>query len=534
MGAAEVCPISLTTVLRRTREAGSRSKAHMTSIRMHVRKGELSAALQECSALLEQAPEHIQGRYLRGVCLDRLGRSQEALEEFSLVLRLDPFHANATLSRAATLIKLGQSTAALEGFVQGLELDEKRNIGKTHRKSLSTSTHCSKSSSSAVSPWVHGGCSLVSNEIQGKTFTQVVTMRNSLDSIKAPSAQECYIRGCVAERQGDYREAVTCFSAALDLNSTDFRALFHRASAYENINSHQKSLEDYSKVTVLNPGNAHVYHRRAMLLHRIGRVQEALSDLLVAISLEPQAEFYYSRGLVYANMHLDDLAAKDFGRTLELNLLHKKAHTNRGICYVKMGKLKEAISDFESAISLHGDIEACNLWSEHAESDQQKEKLRAKIGSVWTWDYINGVMCENKREFGKAVDWYTSAISDQEMEGELWHARSRCYLALSELDLALSDCKEAEDRGVNVYYTRGLIYLGLELYSSAQDDLRQATGTVPVLLALGYAYIKSNMHSEAVKTYTQALRSSSTCVTALHNRGLCHQHLLQHAEVIFP
>lgn len=516
----------------RCSEAHHSTKALITRIRTSVRMGRFEAALEDCSTLLQKSPEHIQGRFLRGVCLDYLGRSQEAVEEFSLVLKLDPSHANATLSRAATLIKLGQANAALEGFAQGLELDEKRNWLNSHRKSFSTSTHCSKSSSSSSS--LSESPSALSDIAAVKNFLQVVSTPNPVESMKALSEQEWYLMGCAAQRSGEYDQAVQCFSAVLDLNTRDSRALLHRGLAYESLNRLENALEDYSETIALDSNSALAYHSRALLLARLNRPQDALTDFAVAISLEDQAVFHHSRGQLYHSIGLKDLAVQDYCRTLELDYLYAKVRIHRGICYEEMKKSREAMADYESEIVLSGDLEACGRWLSLAKSDLQREKLRIKIQHSAIWRYMEGLDFERKGELHEALRCFSAAISAQEDQGELWLARGRVRLALSELDQALSDCREAQDRGANVHYIRGLVYIGLQLYANAIEDLRQAAISIPAVTALGYAYAKGNMQIDAIKTYTRALSEDPSNAVLFHNRGTCYQRLFKHAEVTTP
>ena len=526
---AELSPSKCSVRCSETHES---VKALVTRIRSYIRMGSFEAALEDCNALLVKTPEHIQGRFLKGVCLDYMSRTEEAVEEFSLVLKLDPSHANATLSRASALIKLGQATTALEEFAQGLELDAMRNWQQVHRKSFSTSTYCSRSSSSYSS--LSEPSPGLSPIAAVKAFSPA-SPKPAAETMKAFSPQEWYLKGCVAQRNGEFDEAVHCFSADLDMNSSNFMALLHRALAYERMEKPENALEDYSKAIALNPKSASAYHSRAMLLSSLNRLQEALSDLSMAISIENQAEFHHSRGQIYQQMGLKDLALQDYCHTLELDHSHAKVHTHRGICYEEMGRIREAVVDYESAITRNGDLEACKRWLFLAKSDYQRARLRRKIvQSPWIWSYIEGLEFEEKGEPAKAIDCFSSAKAAREAEGEIWLALARCRLAQGELDQALADCKDAESRGTGVHYIRGLVYTRLGLFANAVEDLRQARATVSVLTALGYAYTKGNNYVEAIKSYTQALCEDPKCIVALHNRGSCYQHLLQHAEVTSP
>jgi len=498
-------------------------KALITRAVAYMKKGMYEEAFRDCSALLSKMPEHIQGHFLRGVVLDQLGRSQEALEEFSQVLALDPSHANAALSRAACFIKLGQPAEALDDYTQGLELDSKRSLTR-HRKTFST--NATRAGSEAQSPDLQ-------DLLRVKSFSTAVSPVPTAVSREPWSAQDLYLKGYAAKRNGDFAGAVQYFSAALDLQPGHFKCLFNRAFALERLGRSEDALEDYSKALAVEPRNSFTYYNRGILLDRLNRASEAVRDFSAALAIEDRPEFRHNRGLLHFKLHQLEAAAADFTRTLELDRRHPRTNTQRGKCFQLLGRSEEALKDFETAVLLHEDVEAARLWlNGQQETELAMQRIRGRKASEAILSYLAGVWAEKRGDGITAESYYSTAIECREQEAEFWHARAQCRLAQGREQEALSDCSASEERGGDVRYTRALAYTRLQLYEQAAEDLRGLAPTLAVLQALGYALAKAGNHHEAIKVYTQALEAEPLNPHSLHNRGSSFQHLRKHAEVL--
>ena len=520
---------------RKLKRQAFHPKALITRAAAYCKKGLYEEALGDCTALLKKMPEHIQAHFLRGVSLDKLSRCEEAVEEFTQVLKLDPSHANAALSRAAALIKLGQPTAALDDYVQGLELDSKRSLSKSaHRKALSTSTYCSLTGSNTASPRMTDLPSSSSDLGRVKSFSQAVTPYPSMLGKDVWSAQELYMKGYAAKRARDYTAAVQFFSAALDLDEGNFKCLFNRAFVLERLGRFEDALGDYTKALELDPRSSVTYYNRAILLDKLGRTGEALRDFTAGIAVEDKAEFRHNRAQVYVKMGEMEKALADFTRTIELDRAHLRTHTHRGQCFESLNRRDDAVRDYETAITLHDDVEACRFWLSlmGASASAGLERLRkAKKISEAAVRYVKGFGCEQRGQVAEAMEHYTAAIGEKELEAEYWLARARCRLAMGHLQEALGDCKNAEDRGADVHYTRALVLTRLGMYEQAAEDLHHLTPTASVLLALGYVLSKSSNHSDAIRAYSLVLELDPNNAQALHNRGTSFQHTRKYAEV---
>ena len=120
------------------------------------------------------------------------------------------------------------------------------------------------------------------------------------------------------KRAGDYDKAIWCYSKAIELDSSDVLPYTGRAGAYSDI----------------------------------GQFGNALSDLVIALEIEPQySTALHNRGLVYLHQREPNLAIADLTQAIEVRPDYALAYLQRGKAYHYLGELERAIADYNTAIS---------------------------------------------------------------------------------------------------------------------------------------------------------------------------------------
>jgi len=121
---------------------------------------------------------------------------------------------------------------------------------------------------------------------------------------RAPLPQETaevyFNRGVDSSRKGDFREAVSDFNKAIDVNPEFVVAYLNRGFSYSRMGDFDKAIADYTKAIELNPRYAVAYHNRGFVYRRMGEYDRAILDLTKAIEIDPKyASAYYYRGHIY-------------------------------------------------------------------------------------------------------------------------------------------------------------------------------------------------------------------------------------------
>ena len=95
-------------------------------------------------------------------------------------------------------------------------------------------------------------------------------------------------RGLIQGRAfNDYDAALADFNTALELDSTNYKALSNRAYVLTLMGRYEEAFEDYNTKVETFPDTADAYSDRAGFLLDAGYLEEALSDYLIAIELAP-------------------------------------------------------------------------------------------------------------------------------------------------------------------------------------------------------------------------------------------------------
>jgi len=133
-----------------------------------------------------------------------------------------------------------------------------------------------------------------------------------ISSVETTLAQNSYVKlGQQALMDGDFKAAVVQLEKACLIDSTNANALYMLGYSYYHSENYKKSIVVYNKEIAINPGDAMAYYYRARSKCYLGKDNQistaekekylvgAIFDLTKAISIEPNATKYQTRGIAY-------------------------------------------------------------------------------------------------------------------------------------------------------------------------------------------------------------------------------------------
>jgi tetratricopeptide (TPR) repeat protein len=91
-------------------------------------------------------------------------------------------------------------------------------------------------------------------------------------------------------KQGQYDQAISDFSKALEINPRNTEAYYNRGIAYYNQGRYDQAVSDFNMVLEISAGNEKAYYNRGISYYKQGQYDKAISDFNKALKIEPGYE----------------------------------------------------------------------------------------------------------------------------------------------------------------------------------------------------------------------------------------------------
>lgn len=159
---------------------------------------------------------------------------------------------------------------------------------------------------------------------------------------------------------GFWKDDITLFSHALDIDSHNIIAHAKLADSYANAGRKNEAMHHYAEALEINPAASIVLRNLGQLHHGMGNLDEAVDYLSRAVRSDPEDVSAHMRiGTIYAQRGDPDNAIRHFSLVVELDPVHAEAYYNLGILRAKKGDIGRAAEDLSRAVELApGDSEA--------------------------------------------------------------------------------------------------------------------------------------------------------------------------------
>ena len=123
---------------------------------------------------------------------------------------------------------------------------------------------------------------------------------------------EWFEKGEKAYKAGNFQEAVTNFTKAIQIDPNDAMAYYNRGVAYADQKQYDRAIADYGKAIQIDPNYANAYNNRGIAYKNLKQYERAISDYGKAIQIDPNhANAYNNRGSAYALQQMYFAATRD-------------------------------------------------------------------------------------------------------------------------------------------------------------------------------------------------------------------------------
>ncbi|MCP4230542.1 MAG: tetratricopeptide repeat protein [bacterium] len=242
-----------------------------------------STVLAEIEAVLEKDPNNTEFLYLKGLCLDQLGRDYEALDAYDDVLSLDPENAFALNSKGIILAEKGDSESALRMF-----------------------EHAIKVCPDLSQPYNNKGSALRKiNKLKEaiKAFDQ---------ALKIETDNLIYLtnKAFTLVSMGKDKDALKVFTRITEIKPDEIAAWEIKKVHLISMGKYDDALDCCEKMIVIEPENASAWEAKGEMLIQKEEFEDALDAFNTALIYDPDLEIANFRKAGLANMYGDFEGAK--------------------------------------------------------------------------------------------------------------------------------------------------------------------------------------------------------------------------------
>lgn len=320
----------------------------------------------------------------------------------------------------------------------------------------------------------------------------------------------------------EYGKAISSANSAIKLIPKKDKEYYafafnNRARVYEQIDSTNMAIADYSTAISINPKDDDSYARRAQIYYQEELYDFADKDYQSLLLIDEQS--------VIAQMGLgrNELARKNYASALKyfdkiasLYSDYSSGFSFRAEAYIGLGKYKEAASDIVTALDIDADNKAFNLMLIVANSSfvhiNTKLKAQAALShNEGYWLYCLGVINEESKRYSEAISNYQKANKLDERD-ITYNRISKCYQLLYDWDSAIQNMDKAIELNPKDYR---YLYFKAGIYKNA-GKLKEAIAVMDNYIELQpdyyYAYYRRAWYKDNYKDIDGAIEDYSTYI----------------------
>lgn len=345
---------------------------------------------------------------------------------------------------------------------------------------------------------------------------------------KGAKAQDLYQQALTGYREKNLADALSAIDQSLHLNATP-EAYYLSGLIYEARQEPFKAIAAYEATVQLDPEYSEAIFQKAMLYLREGNAEVALQDFNKLIG---QEKFTETRGLYF---QVDPAGVRQH-QVVSMSNLQSQLYYFRGQAYQKLGRFREALSDFELAMTDDHPVDA--LISRGLLHDQMGEEALAIA------DLKRAIMLDSSSQLA----WYNLALLDPQTDLPEELLTDTVFGPIPELLGARAMEAGDYDRAKKYYdqvlridpdnraalINRGRVWLKQGHYVKARRDFERARvmddSAHEVLYLIGNSYFLDQQYEYAVSYYDRYLAADPVNGMIWYNGAMCHLQMKRNDE----
>lgn len=340
---------------------------------------------------------------------------------------------------------------------------------------------------------------------EGK-YKEVIERYNKALSIDPKFALAYTGRGVAYHGLGQYEKAIEEHTEAIRINPENATFYYNRGRSFQELSKHQQALDDFEEAIRINPNNAKLYHSRGSVFQQLSKHQQAIKDFNNAIRLNPkEALAYNSRGVSFYSLGKYETAIKDFQEAVRIdskNTTYSKNLKNTELRMKENGK---------------------GFWDKFTKRGKAGKSMDGKTKSIL--HHNTGTKLHKGGKYKEAINEFNQALSIDPKFAMAYAGRGVAFHYLGEYETAIKNYNQAiriNPYEATFYNNRGASFQKLEKHKQAIEDFEQAIRInpkhAPAYKGRGVSFLKLKEFQRAMEDFDQAILLDPDHPTYAENR----------------
>ncbi|ADB16881.1 TPR repeat-containing protein [Pirellula staleyi DSM 6068] len=189
-----------------------------------------------------------------------------------------------------------------------------------------------------------------------KKYDEALAQANKLIEVAPKLSLGYTLRSRIYVLKDDLKSALKDLDEALEISPDDLGALLLRSRLHAAEGNDAAAKADVEKALAVRPDLPQAIMLRSLLAAQKGKIAEAVADLQLLLQADPQnAEYRLQLASYYVADKRPRKAIEVLDQLIENDAANSEALRVRGDALLSIGKHKEAIADYEKALSVEPD-----------------------------------------------------------------------------------------------------------------------------------------------------------------------------------
>uniref|UniRef100_U5EX44 Stress-induced-phosphoprotein 1 n=1 Tax=Corethrella appendiculata TaxID=1370023 RepID=U5EX44_9DIPT len=350
---------------------------------------------------------------------------------------------------------------------------------------------------------------------------------------------------------GNYNEAITAYTQAIELDPVNHILYSNRSAAYAKLENYENSLKDAEKCVQLNATFSKGYSRKGLALTKLGRLEEAFEAYNAGLQQDPNSDVLKQGVNEILSIFQEQFRKNNFK-------FNSKSSSKMDVDPPKSPSPPPKSSTSSAGSSSSQQQKQTNNKMETEEDLPENKKLAKKEKELGNASY-------KKKDFDTALKHYNAALAHDPSDITFHNNIAAVYFEQQDFQKCIAECEKAVEVGrenradykliAKSFARIGNAYKKLEDYKSAKTyyekslsehrtpDIKSMLSETEKLIKeqerkayidpekaeqekeKGNEYFKNGDYSSAVKHYSEAILRNPDDPKLYSNRAACYTKL---------